>query len=234
MRWGLIGLGPKRFCAALFGLAGCLMSGAAYAQAGGPPVSGKPDKDAPLITSAPAPRAAPPRAQSGDKSGAESSESPRIGASLSAPKGILTAISAPELIAALADAGFPARWMSAPDGERILVGQLDDATPFQIVLQDCVSAQTSCVDFELSFGVNLAKPPSAEQINRWNRDKTWAAFAYLTPQGAPALRAQYTLAGGISAEHLRVLLKAWGASLRGFLAHIAYVPEGPRAATTKP
>ncbi len=213
---------PKHLMrAVIMGLA--MMGTAAMAQTGDPAGVQTGDKDAPIIARAPATRlpGQVPRTRLGDPAPTE-------------PQGLITAISAAEMIAALTAAGLPARWVTAGEGERILVAQLDGETPFQVLLQDCVSAQNQCVDFELSFGVSMAKPPSADQINSWNRDKTWAAFAYLTPQGAPALRAQYTLAGGISSEHLRILLKAWAASLRGFLTHISYTAGSARAVPAKP
>lgn len=213
-------IGRRRVRALALGFCVCVAAagGPVFAQVGG----SAGDRDAPLVAGQPGARVAAPIART------------RIGDTPPDAKGVITAISAAEIMAALTDAGFPARWVNAPDGERVLVAQLDAATPFQIVLQDCVSANTHCVDFELYAGFDTPNRPTADQINRWNRDKTWAAFGYLTPEGAPALRAQYTLAGGISTEHLRILLKAWGASLKGFLSHIGFQPGATPTAPAKP
>lgn len=197
-----------------------LLSPAAFAQAG--PPSG--DKDAPLIARTPAPRIAAPNASPVQNDG--------LGNSGGA--GLLTSISADDMLKLATEAGFPARWVNAPDGERVLVAQIDAVTPFQIILQDCVTAQQNCVDFELYAGFDTPKRPSQDQINRFNREKTWNGFGYLTPQGAPALRAQYTLAGGVSREHLTILIKAWGANLKNFLAHIEFVPGAVQTARAKP
>ena len=191
---------------------------AAFAQSGAP--GG--DKDAPLI--ARAPRIAVPNAPPVQNGGPDSAVS----------DGSLTSISAADMLKLATDAGFPARWVTAPDGERVLVAQIDAATPFQILLQDCVAEHQNCVDFEFYAGFDTPKKPSQDQINRWNRDKTWGAFGYLTAQGAPALRAQYTLAGGVSREHLTILIKAWGANLKNFLAHIEFVPGAAQTARAKP
>ncbi len=197
-----------------------LLGPAAFAQAGAPIG----DKDAPLIAGTPAPRSAAPNASSG-QNGVPNGP---VG------DGLLTSISAADMLKLATEAGFPARWVNAPDGERVLVAQIDAATPFQIILQDCVAEQQNCVDFEFYAGFDTPKKPSQDQINRFNREKTWNAFGYLTPQGAPALRAQYTLAGGVSREHLTILIKAWGANLKNFLAHIEFVPGAVQTARAKP
>lgn len=144
-----------------------------------------------------------------------------------APGTVLDAIDADTLIAVMAEAGVPAGWVNTETGARVLFGALDRDTPFQVVLQNCAEPEAACSDIEFHSAFD-GRRPGATLINEWNRDKTWGAYAFLTEEGAPGLRLQFTLEGGVTPVHLKTLVQAWGGALRQFLQHVGL--DAPAAA----
>lgn len=150
-----------------------------------------------------------------------------------APGQVLKAIDANEVAALLQQAGLEPTWKRNADGGRTLFGSVEGRIPFQVVLQQCVETERGCVDFELYSGFLQPRRPSLEQLNRWNREQTWAAFAYLTTEGGTALHAQYTLSGGVTPEHLTELLSAWAGALQRFATEFG-LGETKEAAASAP
>lgn len=149
------------------------------------------------------------------------------------PGPTLKSVDAADFVALLREAGLNPRWETVEEG-RLLFGMVEGETPFQVVLQQCTALEEGCVDFQLYAGFRMQEPPSLEVLNRWNRDYTWGAFAYATPEGAPVLTAQYTLSGGVAREHLKEILFAWGGALQQFVVAIGLVEAAPPAAGAKP
>lgn len=123
----------------------------------------------------------------------------------------------------LQQAGFSPRWLGQ-GSNRALLGVINGVIPFEVLLEDCASLERGCKDLTLHASFDVPSRPSLEAINRWNRDETWAAFAYVREDGAPALLAQHTLAGGVTSDHLKVLLGAYATALKGFLESINFQP----------
>lgn len=131
---------------------------------------------------------------------------------------VLSRVSALDLARVLNGMNLAFTQSTAPDGTPKFTLELEG---LKVWLATYGCDEGGCKSYQLTTGMAMSTPPSAESINEWNRTKRFGK-AHLDASGNPHLIYDLDVEGGISVGVIEEHVRTYQLLLRAFVNHVGW------------